>query len=64
MELGLQFLCQLTQLHIRAQAVHVSTHSEPLAIMCSSIQCLWLPEMLSELGMPVHLSLLVCDATA
>ena len=58
-----QFLCQLAQLH-SARAVHVSTHSESLAPKYSSIQWLWLPEMLWEWGMQVHLWLLVCDATA
>ena len=61
--MALQFLCQLAQLYC-AVAVHVNTHSESLAPKCSSIQCLWLPEILWELGMQVHLSLLVCDATA
>ena len=61
MELGFWFHCQLAPLY-NAPAVHVSTHSESLALKHSSIQWLWLPGMLWEWGMQVHLWLLVCDA--
>ena len=52
--MDLQFHCQLAQLH-SALAVHVSTHSESLAPKYSRVQCLWLPEMLWEWGLQVHL---------
>ena len=44
---------QLAQLH-SALAVHVSTHSRE-GWKYSSIQCLWLPEMLWGWGMQAHL---------
>ena len=57
--MDLHFLWQPTQLH-SALVVHVSTHSESLAVKHSSIQWLWLPEMFWEWELQVHLWLLVC----
>jgi len=59
MELDLQFLCQLVQLH-SALACHVSTHSGRLTLSCSNTMCLLLPEMLWVWGVQAHLWQLVC----